>query len=112
MELKEFVAQSIIQIMEGVKEAQRKAIELDGSVNPYTIAGNVKGYSLKDLSNIEFEVSVTSEDKAGIGGGLNVFFGAISVGGKVDVSDSKIALNRLKFTIPVMYPQYSIYEDE
>lgn len=34
MELKDFIAQTISQVMEGVKEAQEHAEKVDGSVNP------------------------------------------------------------------------------
>jgi hypothetical protein len=111
MELKEFVAQSIVQIMEGTKEAQEKVKELNALVNPYedVIDRGMMGTTyVAKPSIIEFEVSITNEDKQGNSGGLSVLFGAISVGGKVDSAETKIALNRLKFKVPVVYPKYPI----
>lgn len=111
MELKEFVSQSLVQIMEGVMDAQQQTKELNARVNPFTNVradGFVTEYAFKDVSHVEFEVSVTSEDKKGMAGGLSVLFGAMSVSGKMDDVASKIALNRLKFRIPVVYPMYQI----
>lgn len=114
MELKEFVSQSLIQIMEGVRDAQEKAKEFNARVNPFTDVRTdafAIEYTFKDTQHVEFEVCVTSEDKKGAAGGLSVLFGAISVSGKVEDTASKIALNRLKFSVPVIYPMYHISEE-
>lgn len=115
MELKEFISSTLTQIAEGVRDAQKHYSEIGGKVNP----GNLKSVegtsimygivnpnylSVHLLSNVHFEVSLTSEDKSSSSGGIGVFLSAVSLGGKTSDSDLKSSLNRVTFDVPVSLP--------
>ena len=114
MELKDFVSQSLLQIFEGVKEAQAKANDSKGSIAP-------AGYrtSNKEIPNhpsvvgfihstpvisVEFDVSVTTQDTSKEKVGLGIFVAALAMGGQIGSESLNNQLNRLRFSIPVMLP--------
>ena len=61
MELKEFVSKTLMQILEGIEEAQSILTDEGGSINP-DIYGTAKGltvYGGRELEHVEFDVAVT-----------------------------------------------------
>jgi hypothetical protein len=81
MELKEFVAQSLVQIIEGVREAQTQIVgeneakpggKRAGSINPHTSNRGEKIRERETTSNwgesvrlVSFDVAVTVQEGAG-----------------------------------------------
>ncbi|MFZ3080730.1 MAG: hypothetical protein WA109_13700 [Bellilinea sp.] len=104
MELKEFVAESIIQLIEGVKLAQVHAEDNNALVAP---RGNQKEINFGwKPQNIEFDVAVTTTDTAEGTGGAGIFVAALTLGGKVKGEISNQTLSHIKFTIPIyLQPQ-------
>jgi hypothetical protein len=112
MELREFVAGSILQIIDGVKNAQ-DLNKTDARISPSALKlGNqVQQSNLYDfgdgmlLSNVEFDVAVTAEKSAGTKGGIGVFVGAVGLGsqGKSDSKDQSVS--RIKFSVPISLPK-------
>ena len=77
MELKDFIAETLKQIIDGVKEAQNYASEHGGIINPegiviYKDSGNSTSYSGKFNSEpaqtIDFDIAVTTQDSNGVKG--------------------------------------------
>ena len=97
MDIKEFVSDTLKQIIDGVVDAQEYAKNEEAVVAPY------HNYQ----KNISFDVAVTvdeskqKESKAGI----TVWSIGAGVGGKTESSSSTIS--RIKFEIPVELPQGS-----
>ena len=116
IELKDFVAETLTQIIEGVKEAQEKAVEHGAMVNPNNVAiqpssGRMEyaeggwGSHKRYPAIIEFDVAVTASQTDRVKGGVGVFatfFGA-SVQGETEEADSHVS--RIKFTVPVFFPE-------
>jgi len=116
MNLKDFVAQSLKEIFEGVTEAQRAVKPLGGKVNPRVqrvfsesqhggtnlALGWSKGGEL--IHVIEFDIAVTAtegeEKKAGIGVVANIF--ALGTQFKPDQLSS--AISRIQFRVPISLP--------
>lgn len=107
MDLKTFVAQSIIQISEGIKEAQNSS---GTDVAPH-VALNSNGYQQIASKEercipqfIEFDIAVTTfnDGQATAKTGIKVFE-VINIGfnGKTDQQYSNIS--RIKFRIPVVW---------
>jgi len=113
MELKEFVSETIRSIIEGVKESQVAAEEIDALVNPGGLmrnTSNVANNSVWDNSTnvyaqpVSFDVAVTVEEKSGGKGSIKILGGIINAeaGGQGGVSSA--VANRVQFVVPVMLP--------
>jgi len=115
LELKDFVAESLKQIIGGIANAQDFAKENKSYINPEGIIKASNDRLIVEMNNpksqhpipqfIEFDIAVTvSEDvenKAGIG----VFSGPIAFGTQGKVEDANLTISRIKFSIPVLFPQ-------
>jgi hypothetical protein len=88
MELKEFIEESLMQIVEGVQSAQEKAVEKHAYISPsgirtddprnYIKIGNV----VDPLNQVEFEIVLTNSDDKEHKGGLGVLLGGVGLGGQ------------------------------
>lgn len=107
MQLDEFVKASIVQIVKGVKEAQKEVKQLGGVVNP--LVGSLYGLAQRESEKIEFDVALVVQDAKGseVGGGISVasVFGiGASVSGRQTGSDSYQQTSRVKFNVYVDLP--------
>jgi hypothetical protein len=116
MELKEFVSQTLSQIIEGVKNAQDKSSELGGIVNPFLsdIADRSKiiGHTYlrpdtkpQPVFPVEFDVAISTTDTTGSTAGGGIFVGAFGAGVKGQDSSSNAQVNRIRFFVPVSLPE-------
>jgi hypothetical protein len=109
MELKEFIANTLSEIQEGVQMAIDKTIKgsVPGAINPNFKSSN-RDRSL--VQNISFDIAVTvaDEEKAGISGGIKVV--GLSLGGQDNVSSSTSRVSRIQFSIPVIPPVTNVSE--
>jgi hypothetical protein len=103
MELKEFVASSIREIIAGIAEAQ--SAEGGELVNAASAAGatggnlfNAGNYGV--FTRIDFDVAVTAETSGKAGAGLKVFGAGIEAGGE----HKQTGANRLTFSVPIRLP--------
>jgi hypothetical protein len=106
MDLKDFVADVISQIQDGVTEAINRHDRRGtvGRINP-----KFPEDKWKDLvQKIEFDIAVTeSSKKSGEGGGgVQVHF--FNASGKGSISKENSMTNRVKFTIPVALPSHEV----
>ncbi|MBW4048724.1 MAG: hypothetical protein HIU89_12580 [Proteobacteria bacterium] len=111
MELQEFIKQSLVQIVNGMAEAQQEVAAKGASVNPSGLKlkdDQVKGHSVSNDGNvtqhIEFDVAVTTTEGTGTKGGIGVVMGVLALGSQGQSSASSQAISRLKFTIPMLLP--------
>lgn len=112
MDLKRFITQSLVEIMTGLREAQQKLSDTDAKICPRIvrdlpettpfigIAGNDRY-----VSQIDYDIAVeaSSAGGGGIEGGINVL--SASFGGKVSTEDSAKTASRIRFSVPVIYPE-------
>lgn len=121
MELKEFIKTALTDIVTAVKETQ-ESVQDFATIAPITREGNnvthVKtphGYA--EISNIDFDVAVTTETTEGtangIKGGITVA-GVFNIGGngKEETAEKFQNVSRMKFTISVLLPHASSLEEE
>jgi hypothetical protein len=115
MELRDFVAETLSQIADGVKEAQGKARAAGARVNPpmtFTRADAMRiigdtgtGPERSPVIAVEFDVAVVATDgtAGGASGKLSVApLVSIKVGG--ELSSSTQVTNRVQFMVPVSLP--------
>ena len=111
MNLKEFVEQTLSQIVEGTNAAQVTVLQAGAEVNPHLGTGPEHLVKLGMVYSagipvqfVEFDVALTviegSDSKAGIG----IFSGAVNlgVGGKSMTESSTVS--RVKFSVPLKLP--------
>ncbi len=119
MELKTFVAESLVQICEGIRDAQARALKLGAYVSPRSTKEEM---TRKDGTvDVEFDVAVvaTSErgSASGSAGGLSVAMASIfKAGVKGESKSSELAqdatVSRLKFVIPVRWPLINVAKED
>jgi len=114
MELKDFISETILQIVSGVIDATVKCKDIDVIVNPdvtvgkkdaFWIPSNKKDYKLvRRVQQIDMDICVTvtenESNELGAKAGIFVFaIGANSKGTKENKNE-----NRVRFSIPVCLP--------
>jgi len=110
MELKEFISQSLLQIFEGVHQAQNKTKEIGGSIAKGIIAPNrqhpsIIGFNHKEaVILVDFDVSLTTADLSKEKAGLGIFVAAIGGGAQLGSESSNNQFSRVRFSIPVTLP--------
>jgi hypothetical protein len=114
MELKEFVAEALVQIQEGVQEAiERRSqnSEAQGAISPHRL--DLKSLSPlnsnadweKYVQKVDFDLAVNVSDKKGAEGkGSIKIFSIADVGGSKLKSSETSTVCRVKFTIPIIPP--------
>lgn len=95
MDLKEFVSATLVQIMEGVTDAQEKTKGSGGRIVPRRES---------EASIVKFDVAVFAKEEAagGAKAGLSVLGVKAGVGGSTGAS--KEATNRVQFGVPCRLP--------
>lgn len=113
MELKDFISETIIQINQGLLEAQEKTKEYGTIINP-PLKGTsaesfqfTKNISLYSTEGIEFDVCLTVEDSKNTDkkGRLEMATGLFKLGGQEKKSENtkNQEVNRIKFSIPILW---------
>lgn len=112
MELKEFVSESLTQIISGIQDAQDKSKETGGQVVPSIIYNHHQGIDIishidfDPVALVKFDVSVTTNDVSNTKAGGGLFIAAFGAGAQTGTESSNNQLSRLQFTIPVALPKF------
>lgn len=111
MELKDFIKETILQIIAGVKNAQEEVIQFGAYVSPMFIKSDrldtivtTDGSKDVNVEVVNFDISVTEsssetgtkEDKIGIS--------VIRAGGKNEKETENVSVNRISFSVPIVLP--------
>lgn len=113
MDLQQFIAQSLVQIMGGVKDAQGQIGKSDAEVCPvflrFTDLGEKKSFvgisqKTSGIAVVEFDVAVEATSETAGGGAIKVIGGFLGgeIGGKAKDVDKVVS--RIRFSVPVAYP--------
>lgn len=115
VELKDFVSESLKQIIDGISSAQGFAEGKNASVNPAGIIHMKDNYYIVDRDDpeiqspipqfIEFDVAVTVSEGTEAKAGIGVFAGAVGLGTQGKAEDANITVSRIKFSVPILLPQ-------
>ena len=106
MELRDFIRNTIIEIIQGVRDAQETSIIYNATVNPSYKTGHYleigdKIYAVKD---IEFEISLTESQSEGNSKGIGVNFYSFKGGTKSGENASNTSGTKVKFSLPILFP--------
>ena len=107
MELKEFISETLLNISEGVRDAQKSERGKGSKFAPFSFQVN-QGDGFQDvpvphtnrLHNVEFDLAVTVNDSATAGGKISVL-GILGAGVEARKDASQTTATRIKFTIPM-----------
>lgn len=111
MDLKEFIKETLGQITEAVKEAKEQndniapnEIRLGKNGNP-VIYHSKPGQSADNsyVSVIEYDLALTYEKTKNNKKGIAVMLGGIELGGKKDDETKDQVINRIKFSVPLLW---------
>jgi hypothetical protein len=104
MDVKDFIADTLIQIIAGVKQAQDYAVQNGAIVN----AGldNRDPSSREPTQQVDFDIFITTSDSTKIKTGVQVFFpNLLNVGGASRHESGDLTANRVRFSVPVLFPK-------
>lgn len=106
MELKDFVAETIVQICEGIQEAQKRTAGTDA-----VIAAPVQGNGLwtakgerQYAQTVHFEVLLEEKKTRGAGGKVTVGISVLKGGLNAEGEKNSHTAQRVSFDIPVVWP--------
>ena len=104
MELQEFIKETLVQIINGVKDAQEETKDTIAKIVPFSGAFDHVKQGFGSTRLITFDVAVTATEektkKAGIG--IMVAPLNLGVGGKKETQNAVVS--RIKFDVPVSLP--------
>ena len=110
MQLKHFISETLVQLIDGIVEAQAKVQSSGGRVSPHVHAPN-DPKSLYGRTNdklpvifVDFDISVEAQEGIGTKGGIGVVSGIFNLGASGESRENKQSVNRIIFSIPVALP--------
>jgi hypothetical protein len=113
MELKEFIKETLVQIMDGVKEAQQAVIEYGAIVNPENVVGCIQvGRQGRFCQQIDFDVTLAEIESNEKSTGIGVSLPVVGIGGKGQKNESTSSMTKIHFVIPVVLPSVGCNELE
>ena len=116
MKLQDFVKETLIEISQGVVEAQKELGANGSLVNPklYNVFSGSQngGVNLalgwdnmsRLVTMVDFDVAVTTQEGQGTKGGIGVVSGVFNVGMKGGSEKAQSAATRIKFSVPISHP--------
>lgn len=94
MEIKDYIAETLVQIAEGIKEAQNRLKDEDVVVNPgktfgsqgnYWIGkGQEHGSVIRRVQDVEMKIGVVSSEETTGDGGAKVHLGVFNLGAGIE----------------------------
>lgn len=121
MEIKDYIAETLVQITKEIKEAQNRLKDEDVIVNPGKTFGSQGDYwigkrqengpVIRRVQELEMKIGVVSSEEVTGDGGAKVSLGVLNLGAGVAEKGVERNENYVKFSIPVSFP-ISDYEVE
>lgn len=100
IDLKEFVTETIKQVVEGAKEAGHYLKEnVDYEKDGYFQIGN------GTMQKIDFDISVTSSESSKTEGKAGISIKVLDFGIKDAGGESSSSINKIKFSVPIAIPE-------
>jgi hypothetical protein len=107
--LKDFIAQTLREILDGVSEAQSHA--LGKNIAPWGIGGakyapesGIMAAPGGPMTIVRFDVAVTAETSDAVKGGGGFKVAVLSLGASSEAAEKSVAATRVQFSIPIVLP--------
>lgn len=121
MELKDYIAETLVQITNGIIEAQKRLQDSDVIINPAQTFGSKgdfwigknqdKGPVARRVQEVEMKIGVISTEETTGDGGAKLHLGVLNLGAGIEDKGMERNENYVKFSIPVSFPVID-YEPE
>jgi hypothetical protein len=111
MELKEFIKETLVEILNGVSEAQAELTTIEAEINPRRKFGKEERErtSMSEhhcpVYDVDFDIAVTVTEGQEAKARIAVFTGIFGSGVGADIKSANVSQNRIKFRVPISYPQ-------
>src|SRR2546423_6050458 len=113
MTVKEFVEDTLVQIVEGVQAAQMRIAKSGAAINRYgmtMVSSQLDGRRYDPETReveelVRFDIAVTVEGGTGTRGGVGVFLGPVALGSQGQSSNKDAQVSRVQFAVPIVYPE-------
>jgi hypothetical protein len=112
MDLREFLTESLKQVVDGVTDAQEYARQKGSSINPKGLIKNPQvgvivggGTQFPVPQMIDFDIAVTVSEGKEAKAGIAVFGGMLGLGTQAKVEGANMSVSRIKFSVPVLFPE-------
>ena len=110
MELKDFISETLSQLVDGILDAQKKVQPSGARIAPST-RNNLDHKSIIGRTNdklpvtaVDFEVLLDIQKGTGTKGRVGVVAGIFNLGSQGESSKNSTTTNKIKFTVPVALP--------
>ena len=113
MKLKDFVSNSISEIIDGIADAQNKTESSGAIINPRGKAINsesISGFIEDDerqrtpIVKLKYNVVVEADDSESDKAGISVVGGIFGIGGAIENKNANRLTNSIAFSIPILFP--------
>ncbi len=114
MELKDYIAETLVQITNGIIEAQKQLKGVDVIVNPAKTYGGKgdfwigkdqdKGPVIRRVQEVEMKIGVISTEESTGDGGAKLHLGVLNLDASIGDKGMERSENYVKFSIPVSFP--------
>ena len=111
MELRDFVSNTLTQLIDGISSAQEYAKGKGAVVNPdegFESDFNKLSRLLRNghrlVHIIEFDIALTVIEDKQLQGGIGIIVPELSIGYQGKIDNQKSAVSRVQFSIPVVLP--------
>ncbi len=118
MELKDFIKESLVQINLAIEESNEALKGSTAVINPGSVVINsensqaygresmeLRHKDAKVVQRVDFDVAVYAQDDKTTGVGAKISIASIGIGANGEEKNSNKSESRLKFSIPVIYPE-------
>lgn len=102
MELREFVRETLTEILNAVREAQDEVNQHHGKHGVINPTWNDQEDLAEHVQVIRFDVAVTASDQAVKGGKAGIKVWSIEAGGKLEEQTQNKTVSRISFTVPIL----------
>jgi len=115
MKLKDFVSNSISEIIDGITAAQTKTKDSGAIINPRgkvinseseSIAGFIQDNESKrtPIVELKYNVVVEADDSESDKAGISVVGGFFGFGGAIENKNANRSTNSITFSVPILFP--------
>ena len=110
MELKDFLSQTLTQIIEGVAESQQVAAGHGAAVNPaFNPMDNPARLGFINCYDgyaqlVHFDVALTVSEGTGTKAGVGVFAGTFNLGASGQSNSASSSVSHVQFNVPLILP--------
>ena len=101
LELRDFVSETIKQVIDGVVAAQKYAEDKGAVVNP---SFGLRHQKERPVQSISFDVALTAAKGTKTQGGVGVLIGVLGLGSRGQSEKSNESVNRIQFAVPISLP--------